>query len=72
MNSPQAPTPPDPYQTAQAQDAANLDTAEAQQIMNNTNLPDWRQLRTHPWWRPAMDTSVYGHYNSIPWDAAVI
>jgi hypothetical protein len=37
MNSPSAPPPPDPYQTATAQGAANLDTAEAQAVLNNTN-----------------------------------
>ena len=37
MNSPQAPTPPDLYQTASAQGAANIDTALAQAQLNNTN-----------------------------------
>jgi hypothetical protein len=37
MNTPQQPAAPDPYKTATAQGAANIDTAQAQQIMNNTN-----------------------------------
>jgi hypothetical protein len=37
MNTPQQPPAPDPYKTAIAQGAANLDTAQAQQVLNNTN-----------------------------------
>jgi hypothetical protein len=37
MNTPQQPAAPDPYRTATAQGAANIDTAQAQQVLNNTN-----------------------------------
>lgn len=36
-SSPSPPPAPDPAQTAEAQGAANIDTAEAEQVINNTN-----------------------------------
>lgn len=36
-SSPSAPQAPDPYATAAAQGAANIDAAEAEQVINNTN-----------------------------------
>lgn len=36
-SAPSPPPPPDPFQTAEAQGIANVDTAQAQNVLNNTN-----------------------------------